>query len=119
MRVKGSFIYDNSERLITAEEFWQFQKNTGNKLDLKLLGFAKPVIQIVLVNSRTQIKVLINSDIGTMEINEQELRSDYFIRDGYWIPTDKQIIEPLILLLDENSIEINSDIGLGKLLLGN
>lgn len=115
MRVKGSFIYDDSERLVTAEEFWQFQKNTGNKLDLKLLGFAKPVIQIVLVNSRTQIKVLINSDIGTMEINEQELRSDYFIRDGYWIPTDKQIIEPLILLLDENSIEINSDIGLGKL----
>jgi SNF2 family DNA or RNA helicase len=115
MIVRNGLIYQASGELVSASEFWNFQKQSGNTLDLKLLGYAQPVITLIDGSESPIIKFQIKSNVGLIDVSISDLRADYIIHNEYWIPTDRELIVPTLRLLDQLNIEENKPLSLGKI----
>jgi len=113
--IRDGLIYSSTNELVSATEFWNFQKETGDNLGLKLLGFARPIVEIVEGTSSPRFKFKLQSDIGIIDISLESLKNDYLIYREYWIPTDRAQVEPILGAIDEIGISENASVSLGKL----
>lgn len=116
MKVENSQIVDEDGKVLTAEEFWIWQKKAHNPLNLKLLGFAKPKIMIQLKERELSIIVALVTDIGTIAPKFNFKNADYIVYDNYWIPFDLNLMRPLLQTLEELNIEEDMVLSIGKLL---
>ena len=115
MKIRDGLIYSSTNELISAQEFWNFQKQTGNNLGLRLLGFARPIVEIIEGIDSPLLRFKLQSDIGIIETSIEALRKDYLIYRDYWIPTERALIEPILEAIDEIGISENVSPTLGKL----
>jgi len=113
--IRDGLIYSLTNEPVSAGEFWNFQKHTGNSLGLKLLGFARPIVEIVEGSDSPRFRFKLQSDIGIIETSVESLKNDYLIYRDYWIPTDRSQVEPILKTIQEIGITENSSVSLGKL----
>ena len=88
MRLLETKIVNSSDEPVSAGDFWKWQKTNSNTLGLKLLGFAKPEIEIYPLEESLAFRVFIKTAIGRIRIFYELLHQDYVIHENYWIPLD-------------------------------
>lgn len=115
MKVANGLIYSADNFPVTASEFWDFQKQSGNTLGLQLLGFARLEVIIQKGTRSPSVAFQLKSDIGAIGISVSQLRRDYVVHGNYWIPTDRESIDPILNLLDKLEISDSQPLPLGKL----
>ena len=115
MIIRDGLIYSSTNEIVSAREFWNFQKQTGDNLGLKLLGYAKPVVQLIESKDSPSVRFKIKSDIGILDTTISSLQNDYLIYRDYWIPTDRDLVEPILQAINDFGILENHPLSLGKL----
>ena len=115
MKISNSKIVDYQNNYVNARDFWDWQKKTGETLDLILLGFAKPVVQIIRQNNKPTIQINLSTDIGLLENIKEFTNQDYIVKDKYWIPLEMTYFDVINDALSNLKIRVNEDISLGKL----
>jgi SNF2 family DNA or RNA helicase len=115
MKVISYKIFNESEQAVTASEFWEYQKRTGDDLGLKLLGFAKPIVNLIEIEKELGFEVILSTEVGEILLPYESYASDYFVWDTYWIPMDTTYTEPLFNLISLFQIRPAESIKLGRI----
>lgn len=116
MKIQDSVIVDGNEQAVSAKEFWDWQKNNGNLLQLKLLGFARPKLRILILENKLSVGIGLVTDIGTITPVFDYSKSDYLVHENYWIPFDLNYMTPMVKTLEELDIKLHEVISVGKVL---
>ncbi len=116
MKIIDGSIFDEDGKLLTAREFWEFQKKHGNTLELKLLGLAKPKLRILLNDNEISFGISLITDIGSIDIADLLPNSDYLVNGKHWIPFDTMYMEPFLEAIRQLNVTPHTPISIGKLL---
>jgi SNF2 family DNA or RNA helicase len=116
MKINGSKIVDQENEVVTARDFWDWQKKNSDTLGLKILGYAKPQVRIILQDNFLSFDVSLSTEIGTISPKFADIELDYLVIRNYWIPFDMQYMKPLQEVLETLGLSPLSQISMGKLL---
>ncbi len=115
MIIRNDLIYSSTDSIVSAAEFWSYQKQTGDNLGLKLLGYAQPIVQVIEGKDSPSIRFKVKTDIGILDTTMASLKHDYLIYHDYWIPTDRELVEPILQAINDFEILEDFPLPLGKL----
>lgn len=115
MKVVNSAIQDDEQCEVTAREFWEYVKNTGNDLGLTLLGYGRPDVNLIRKGQELTFEVMLSTEVGDIPLSRDCFNRDYVVWDSYWIPMDVTYSDPLFEIISRLNLEQGAATKLGRI----
>lgn len=115
MKVLNFAIEDENGSVVSAKDFWNFQKETGQNLGLTLLGFCRPIVHLLRLEEALTFEIILSTEIGEVPLPKVRFEREYIVWNSYWIPIDSSYAEPLFNLISELHLEPGKATKLGRI----